>query len=231
MIPFVVTIDGPAASGKSTVARRVARRIDAAFLDTGAMYRAVTFAAMQDAADLNDESQLIAVADRHIFAFEAADDAMRIFVDGVDVTDRIRGPELTANVRYIADAPPMRVRLVEMQRQFAQRYGRVVTEGRDQGTVAFPDADVKFYLVADAGERARRRKLDLQAQGVEADLNELREAIESRDRSDESRAVGPLKPAPDAICVDTTRLTIDEVVECLLSHINERQNADSKMQD
>lgn len=220
MAPFVVTIDGPAASGKSTVARRVARRIGATFLDTGAMYRAVTFAAMQDAVDVDNESQMIDVADRHRFEFEAADEAMRVSVDGGDVTDRIRGPELTANVRHIASSPPMRARLVEMQRQFAQRYGRVVTEGRDQGTVAFPDADVKFYLVADAGERARRRKCDLEAQGIEANLEELRQAIESRDRSDESRAVGPLKPAADAICVDTTRLTIDEVVECLLSHIN-----------
>lgn len=228
---FVVTIDGPAASGKSTVARRVARRIGATFLDTGAMYRAVTFAAMQDAVDLDDESQLIGVADRHTFEFEAADDAMLVFVDGTDVTDRIRGPELTTNVRHIACSPPMRARLVEMQRQFAKRYGRVVTEGRDQGTVVFPDASVKFYLVADAGERARRRKADLEAQGVEADLEELRQAIESRDRSDESRAVGPLKPAVDAIHVDTTHLAVDEVVEQLLNHINEKQNADSKMQN
>jgi cytidylate kinase len=219
MAPFIVTIDGPAASGKSTVARRVAQRIDATFLDTGAMYRAVTFAAIQDGVDLSDEAQLIAVADRHTFAFEPAEDAMRVFVDGVDVTDRIRGPELTANVRHVACSPAMRARLVEMQRQFAQRYERIVTEGRDQGTVAFPEADVKFYLVADAGERARRRKLDLAAQGVEADLEELCRAIESRDRSDESRAVGPLKPAADAICVDTTRLTIDEVVEHLLGRL------------
>jgi cytidylate kinase len=219
MAPFIVTIDGPAASGKSTVARRVAQRIDATFLDTGAMYRAVTFAAIQDGVDLSDEAQLIAVADRHTFAFEPAEDAMRVFVDGVDVTDRIRGPELTANVRHVACSPAMRARLVEMQRQFAQRYERIVTEGRDQGTVAFPEADVKFYLVADAGERARRRKLDLAAQGVEADLEELCRTIESRDRSDESRAVGPLKPAADAICVDTTRLSIDEVIEHLLGRL------------
>ncbi|MDI6449765.1 (d)CMP kinase [Anaerobaca lacustris] len=220
MALFVVTIDGPAASGKSTVARRVARRIGATFLDTGAMYRAVTFAAMQDAVDWSDEAQLVGVVERHAFAFEADDDTMRVFVDGVDVTDGIRDPDLTANVRHVAASPPMRARLVEMQRQFARRFGRVVTEGRDQGTVAFPDADVKFYLVADATERARRRKADLEAQGVAADLDELRRAIEARDRSDESRAVGPLKPAADAICVDTTRLTVDEVVEQLLNRIN-----------
>ena len=219
MAPWIVTIDGPAASGKSTVARRLARRIDATFLDTGAMYRAVTFAAMQDAIDLNDESQLVAVADRHTFEFEALGDTMRVLVDGADVTDRIRSPELTENVRYIAASPPMRTRLVEMQRRFAQRHERVVTEGRDQGTVAFPSADVKFYLIADASERARRRQRDLQGQGICADLEELRQAIESRDRSDERRAVGPLKPAPDAIRVDTTRLTIEEVVEHLLAQL------------
>lgn len=219
MARLIVTIDGPAASGKSTVARRIARRIGATFLDTGAMYRAVTFAAMQDAVDLDDEAQLVGVVERHTFEFEAADDAMHVFVDGAEITDRIRSPELTANVRYVAASSPMRARLIEMQRQFAQRYERVVTEGRDQGTVAFPDADVKFYLVADASERARRRKIDLATQGVEADLEELRQAIESRDRSDESRAVGPLRPAADAICVDTTRLSVEGVVECLLNRI------------
>lgn len=227
---FVVTIDGPAASGKSTVARRVARRIGATFLDTGAMYRAVTWAAMQDGVDWNDREQLAGVVERHAFAFEAADDAMLVFVDGVDITEKIRDPELTANVRYIASSGPLRAKLVEMQRQFARRCGRVVTEGRDQGTVAFPDADVKFYLVAEASERARRRKAELDAQGVAADLDELRRAIEARDRSDESRAVGPLRPAADAICIDTTRLTVEEVVQCLLGHINAGQNANSKMQ-
>ncbi len=220
MASFVVTIDGPAASGKSTVARQVARRIGATFLDTGAMYRAVTFAAMQDAVDWSDEAQWVGVVERHAFEFAGDDDAMRVFVDRVDVTDRIRAPELTANVRHVAASPPMRARLVEMQRQFARRFGRVVTEGRDQGTVAFPDADAKFYLVADATERARRRKIDLEAQGVAADLDELRRAIEARDRSDESRSVGPLRPAADAICIDTTRLTVEEVVEQLLDRIN-----------
>ncbi len=227
---FVVTIDGPAASGKSTVARRVARQIGATFLDTGAMYRAVTWAAMQDGVDWNDQEQLAGVVERHAFAFEAADDAMLVCVDGIDITEKIRDPELTANVRYIASSGPLRAKLVEMQRQFARRCGRVVTEGRDQGTVAFPDADAKFYLVADATERARRRKIDLEAQGVAADLDELRRTIEARDRSDESRAVGPLRPAADAICVDTTRLTVEDVVQCLLGHINAGQNANSKMQ-
>lgn len=220
MAKFAVTIDGPAASGKSTVARQVARRIHATFLDTGAMYRAVTFAALQDAVDWSDEGQLAGVVEGRTFEFEAAADGMRVFVDGTDVTDRIRDPNLTTNVRYIAASPRMRATLVEMQRRFALRCERVVAEGRDQGTVVFPDADIKFYLVADVIERARRRKAELDAQGVATDLEELRRTIEARDRSDESRSVGPLRPAADAICVDTTRLTVDEVVECLLSRIN-----------
>lgn len=223
MACFVVTIDGPAASGKSTVARLVAARIGATFLDTGAMYRAVTWAARQDEVDWDDETQLGQIIDDHLFVFEPAPDGLRVIVDGTDVTSQIRSPELTADVRHVAAAPVLRARLVEMQRQFAPRYGRVVTEGRDQGTVAFPDATVKFFLVAEAAERARRRQAEMKSRGVSADLQELTQAIEARDESDRSRAVGPLKPAPDAIRVDTTKLTIDEVVEKLLNHIEEIQ--------
>jgi cytidylate kinase len=224
MTRFVVTIDGPAASGKSTVARRLAERIDATFLDTGAMYRAVTWAALQDGVDLTDETQLAGVFDRHAFVFEATAGDMKTLVDGADITGLIRDPELTANVRYIAASPTMRARLVEMQRQFAQQQGRIVTEGRDQGTVAFPDAAVKFYLVADAAERARRRHAELKAKGVKADLEELRQAIVSRDASDENRAVGPLKPAADAILVDTTKSSIEEVIECLTEQVKARRS-------
>jgi cytidylate kinase len=117
----------------------------------------------------------------------------------------------------------MRARLVEMQRQFARAHERVVTEGRDQGTVAFPDAELKFYLEADPAERARRRQRQLQAQGSPSDIEQLRMAIEDRDRSDRDRSVGPLRPAPDAILVDTTELTIEDVVERLLDHVRDRQ--------
>ncbi|UCD51265.1 MAG: (d)CMP kinase, partial [Phycisphaerales bacterium] len=154
------------------------------------------------------------------FAFEPARAELGVVVDGIDVTKEIRSPELTADVRHVASSPALRARLVEMQRQFAARHERVVTEGRDQGTVAFADAAVKFFLVADAAERARRRQAELQARGVASDLGELTQAIEARDESDRNRTVGPLRPADDAICVDTTKLTIDEVVERLLGHIN-----------
>lgn len=222
MTPFVVTIDGPAASGKSTVARLLAAEIDATFLDTGAMYRAVTWAALQDGVDLGDEAQLTGVIDRHVFAFEADEGATRALVDGTDVTGAIRDPELTAKVRHIAASPTMRTRLVEMQRRFARRHERIVTEGRDQGTVAFPDAAVKFYLIADAAERARRRQAELEAKGVHADFEQLRQAIVARDAGDQTRAVGPLKPAPDAIAIDTTELSVDEVVRCAMEYVRAR---------
>jgi cytidylate kinase len=224
MALLVVTIDGPAASGKSTVARLLARRIDAMFLDTGAMYRAVTWAAQRDGVDLGDESQLAGVIDRHAFAFEPTADQLQVIVDGADVTRDIRDPALTANVRHIAASPTMRARLVEMQRQFARAHRRVVTEGRDQGTVAFPDAALKFYLEADPAERARRRQREFEAQGHTADFEQLKAAIEARDHSDRNRSVGPLKPAPDAVVVDTTNLTVEEVVERLLQHVRERQD-------
>ena len=137
MARLVVTIDGPAASGKSTVARLLAARIGAVFLDTGAMYRAVTWAAIQDGVDPAEESQLPDVFDRHVFRFEANAEKMRVLVDDADITDQIRSPELTAQVRHVAGAPAMRAKLVEMQRQFAQRHEQIVTEGRDQGTVVF----------------------------------------------------------------------------------------------
>jgi cytidylate kinase len=223
MAPLLVTIDGPAASGKSTVARLLADRIDATFLDTGAMYRAVTWAAQRDGVDLNDEARLARVIDDHTFEFESTVEQLRALVDGTDVTDQLRNPDLTASVRYVAASPAMRARLVEMQRQFARAHERVVTEGRDQGTVAFPDAELKFYLEADPAERARRRQRQLQAQGSPSDIEQLRMAIEDRDRSDRDRSVGPLRPAPDAILVDTTELTIEDVVERLLDHVRDRQ--------
>ena len=147
---------------------------------------------------------------------------MTVCINGSDVTEDIRSPEVTTNSRYIATAPMVRDRLVQMQRQFAADRQKIVTEGRDQGTVAFYDAYIKFYLTADSTERARRRQADLQAKGIDENLEQLQEIIEQRDKSDESRAVGPLKPAGDAIVIDTTNLGIEQVVEELLRLIREK---------
>ncbi len=219
---LVVTIDGPAGSGKSTVARLLAERLDATFLDTGAMYRAITLAAVRDGVELSDEGQLVAVMEKHRFDFEAVQGKMFVSIDGQDVTEAIRDSDLTAKVRFAAAAPRVRERLVRMQRAFAARHARIVTEGRDQGTVVFPDANVKFYLTAHVRERARRRKAELEAKGLPADLEQIRQAIEARDRSDENRAVGPLKPAPDAVLIDTTDLSIAQVVERVYQYVEER---------
>ena len=209
---MIVTIDGPAASGKSTVARLLAERLGASFLDTGAMYRAVTLAAMQAGVNMSDQEKLLDVLDKRKFQFAIEKNKMVVSIDGVDVTEQIRGPEVTANAKHIASAPKVREKLVEMQRQFAAGEDKIVTEGRDQGTVAFPNADIKFYLTAQTIERARRRQAELKACGRDESLEQIQRAIEERDRSDQSRSVGPLKPATDAIVIDTTDLSIEEVV-------------------
>ena len=146
---------------------------------------------------------------------------MTVSIDGVDVTEPIRRPEFTANARHIASSVKLREKLVAMQRRLARDEEKIVTEGRDQGTVAFSDADIKFYLTAEVVERARRRQAELRAKGQEKSLDEIQIGIEERDKSDETRTVGPLKPASDAVVVDTTGLSIEAVVEELLRRVKE----------
>jgi len=222
MADLIITIDGPAAGGKSTAARLLAERLGASFLDTGAMYRAVTLAAMQAGVDLSDKDELLGIMEASDFQFSLRDDKMVVCIDGIDVTEQIRRPQITANARHIASSPKAREKLVQMQRRFAAGRGKIVTEGRDQGTVAFSDADIKFYLTADSIERARRRQAELRAKGGDESLEQIQKAIEERDKSDENRTVGPLRPAEDAIVVDTTDLSIEKVVEKLLGYVKEK---------
>ena len=221
MADLIITIDGPAASGKSTAARLLANRLGASFLDTGAMYRAVTLAAMRAGVNLNDEQKLLDVIQKHEFQFSDRSGKMAVYIDDLDVTEDIRGPEVTANARYIAAAAKVRERLVQMQRRFAAGRRKIVTEGRDQGTVAFHDADIKFYLTADLAERAKRRQAELGISEFQLAID-VQKAIEQRDKSDQDRAVGPLKPAEDAIIVDTTNLSIEQVVEKLEDYVREK---------
>ncbi len=218
MASFVITIDGPAASGKSTVARLLAQRLGAIFLDTGAMYRAVTLGAMQKGVDLSDEQKLLDVLEKTKFDFKVDAERVNVFLNGVDVTGQIRQQSVTENSRYIAAAPKIRAALVQMQRDFAAVHERVVTEGRDQGTVAFPDADVKFFLTADIETRAKRRMQELKGT-ADITLEGLVKSIEERDAKDSNRAEGPLRAAEDAILIDTTNLNLEQVVELLVSHV------------
>ena len=216
---IVITIDGPAGVGKSTVSQMLAKRLGVSFLDTGAMYRALTLAAMNEKADLNKTEQLLDILKRKVLQFDISGGVMKVSIDGIDVSEEIREPSVTANVRYIAEKPELRKQLVRMQRDFARQHGGIVTEGRDQGTAAFPDADFKFFLTADAEERARRRQAQLGESGKEADLEELRENIEKRDASDKNRTVGPLTPADDAIVIDTTNMEVQQAVEKVAEYI------------
>ncbi len=222
MSPQIITIDGPAASGKSTVAHRVARALNGTFLDTGAMYRAVTLLAMNTKTDLSDEQALTRLVEENQLSFTPAGQRLVVLINQQDVTEQLRSPEVTANIRYVAEAPGIRILMVRQQRALALKYQRVVTEGRDQGTVAFPDAQVKIFLTAERAERAKRRQIELKAAGIRQDLDTLLKAVKARDLSDQQRRVGPLMPADDAIHLDTTRLTLDEVVQAILKIIEEK---------
>ena len=214
---MIVTIDGPAGAGKSTVARALARRLGFRFLDTGAMYRAVALAGLRRGLDWDVPADLARLARK--LSIQVAGE--KIFLDGEDVTEALRTSEVTAVTRYAADNPEVRAHLVQLQRALAGE-DNVVTEGRDQGTVAFPRAQCKIFLTASPEERARRRWRDLQRQGEPATLAQVLAAQERRDREDASRAVGPLLPAPDAVEVQTDGLTLDQVVDELGSLVQKQ---------
>ncbi len=220
MHPFIITIDGPAGVGKSTVARMLAKELGAVFLDTGATYRAVTVAAMDAGVDLTDIEAVLDVMDQTTFDFQHEGDILKVAINGQDTTLAIREPQVTENVKHIAGQPQLRSKLVALQKKFAAQFDKVVTEGRDQGTVVFPDAQFKFFLTADPKERTRRRHEELKAAGTEMEFDALHEQITQRDVSDQNRTVSPLKPAADAIMIDTTRIDAQEVVIQILETIN-----------
>jgi cytidylate kinase len=210
----VVTIDGPAGSGKSTAARALARRLGFVHVDTGALYRTVTLLAVERGVDLTDEEALAAVVADIDVRFEAAGDGLRVFSGGRDVSEAIRTPELTAQVRHAAGSARVRRALRPVQRTFAES-SPVVMEGRDIGTVIFPDAEVKFFLDAPLPVRAERRWRELREAGAEVTLEEVERAERERDASDTGREVAPLRRAEDAVAVDTGPNTVEETADIL----------------
>lgn len=204
---MIVTIDGPAGAGKSSAARELARRLGFRFLDTGAMYRAVTLAAKERGLDLADADRLAQlVGEVHIEL-----DGEHVFLDGRDVTKEIRSFEITTTIQYAADNPAVRAQLVVWQREAAKDRD-VVTEGRDQGSIVFPDAECKIFLTADEFERAERRHRDLVGRGEQVTFDQVLDAQRQRDERDRTRPVGALVMADDAIEVSTSGLTPAEVV-------------------
>lgn len=214
---LVIAIDGPAGSGKSTVSKLIAKRLGLLYIDTGAMYRALTLKATRKGFDLHDEKSLVELAKTTKIELEEKS-KLHVFLDGEDVSIPIRTPEVTADVKYIARIPGVRHEMVALQRSISSHQGAVL-EGRDIGTVVFPNADYKFYLDASPEERAKRRLKDLVELGQKANIEEVKKDITARDESDMKRSVGALKKAEDAITIDTTDLSIDEVVDKLLAYI------------
>lgn len=214
-----IAIDGPAGAGKSTVAREVARRLGLAYLDTGAMYRAITLAGLRQNVDLHNAVALEALTKSAELDIQSTGDGQNvIYLNGENVSADIRLPEVSRNVSYVARCAEVRNVLVCKQREMGVR-GGVVMDGRDIGTTVMPDAEYKFFLTASLEERAARRLAELQAKGETMDLVQMTKEIAARDKIDSEREVAPLRPAVDAIHVDTTDLTIEEVITTIVDRV------------
>ncbi len=219
---MIVTIDGPAGSGKSTIAKALAKRLGWMFLDTGAMYRVVALLVGRAGLDTQDREGITELARKADIEFERTEAELKVLVGGEDVTPAIRTEAVSQFASQISTIPQVRQALVQQQRDLGKKYGNIVTEGRDQGSVVFPHAELKVFLDADVGERGRRRFDQLRGQGQPADLEKILESLKERDLRDKTRSASPLVVPENAVVVDTTRLTADQVLERIIELVKER---------
>lgn len=222
MKKIIVAIDGPSGSGKSTVAKRLAGRLGYMYIDTGAMYRAVALQAKRDSIDINDSAALIGLCESVKLEFVPDNGGLRTILNGEDVSEAIRTPEMSMAASDISARKEVRQALLSLQRRMGEN-GGVVLEGRDVGTVIFPNAEAKFFLDASLEERGKRRYKELAAKGMDVTLEQTIEDVRKRDINDSSREIAPLKMADDAVLVDSTNLNIEEVVEKMIEVIKSRE--------
>ncbi|MFH1791241.1 MAG: (d)CMP kinase [Candidatus Omnitrophota bacterium] len=218
----VIAIDGPAGSGKSTVARLVAKSLGLFYIDTGAMYRALTLKAIEQKIDLDEAALLERLSENSDIRIEENGASLRVLLDGKDVSAGIRDPYVTERVKYVARVEGVRRNMVALQRLLASRMNGGVLEGRDIGTVVFPEAAHKFFLDAAFEERVDRRYKELSMKGVQITREDVSKDLELRDNSDRTRKVGPLKKAGDAVAIDTTGLTVEDVVAEILKYVGRK---------
>jgi len=216
-----IAIDGPAGAGKSTVAKKLADILRYIYIDTGAMYRSLTWKAFQNNVDIHSDAQLSTLLKETVIDLSPSENGQRVFVDGFEVTEQIRTPEVTNHVSIVASHMKVREEMLMLQRKLAEQKG-VVMDGRDIGTHVLPNAEVKIFLSASIDTRAQRRYLELQQKGIDHDLEQLKDEIARRDQKDSEREIAPLKKAHDAIEIDSSSLTIDEVVQQIMLLVQER---------
>jgi len=218
---YIIAVDGPSGAGKSTVSQKLAEKLGYLYLDTGAMYRAAALKALRSGLDLDDADSVARIADALEIGLEKNDDCLKVLLSGEDVSREIRSPEMGMAASKISRHRVIREKLWQLQRRLGEK-GGVVAEGRDMGTVVFPQADFKFFVTASPEQRARRRYTELAQKGYPVDYDKILEDVKKRDEQDCSRELAPLKPAQDAVLVDTTSMDIDQVVGRILEIISAR---------